>query len=89
MDSYDEMSKIKAVKKKYERKLLKKKNVVGVGIGYRQVGGKLTEQIVLTVMVEKKQPLASLRRRDVIPSELDGVLVDVQKVGKIRAQGGL
>ena len=85
MDSHDEMSKIRAVKAKYERRLLKKRNVVGVGIGYREIGGKLTEQVALTVMVEKKQPLASLRKRDIIPSELDGVRVDVKEVGKIRA----
>ncbi|MBN1580577.1 MAG: hypothetical protein JXA89_07725 [Anaerolineae bacterium] len=87
MDSHDEMSKVRAVKVKYERRLLKKKNVVGVGIGYREMGGKLTDQIALTVMVENKQPLSSLRKRDVIPSELDGVQVDVKEVGKLSAVG--
>ncbi len=89
MDDYDEMSKIKVVKAKYESKLLKKKNVVGVGIGYREVGGKLVEELVLTVMVREKLPLSRLRKRDVIPSALDGVPVDVKKVGKLRAQGGV
>ena len=87
MDDHDEMSRIQAVKAKYERRLLKKRNVVGVGIGYREIGDQLTQQIVITVLVEKKQPLDSLHKRDIIPSELDGVRVDVREVGEMRAWG--
>jgi hypothetical protein len=81
-----DMSRIQAVKAKYERRLLRKKNVVGVGIGLRQRAGALTDEMVLTVMVREKQTLSALRPRDLIPSELDGVPVDVQEVGTIKAQ---
>lgn len=87
MEETDELSKIQAVKARYERRLLRKRNVVGVGIGYREVEGQLTEQMVLTVMVEKKVPRDSLRKRDIIPSELDGVQVDVREVGMMQAWG--
>ena len=80
------MSRIQAVKAKYERRLLRKKNVVGVGIGLRQRAGALTDEMVLTVMVREKQAQSALRPRDMIPSELDGVPVDVQEVGTIVAQ---
>jgi hypothetical protein len=85
-----EMRRIRAVKEKHEKALLGKKNVVGVGIGLRQVGGQPTEQLALTVMVRRKQPQSELARRDRIPAELDGVPVDVQEVGTFRAdeQGG-
>ena len=79
-------SRVQAVRKKYEKRLLRKKNVVGVGVGLRQRAGELTDEVVLTVMVRQKQPAADLRRRDRIPAELDGVPVDVQEVGTIRAQ---
>ena len=81
-----DMSHIQAVKAKYERRLLRKKNVVGVGIGLRQRAGSLTDEMVLTVMVREKQAHSTLRPRDLIPSELDGVPVDVQEVGTIKAQ---
>jgi hypothetical protein len=86
-----EMSRIRAVKEKHERALLRKKNVVGVGIGLRQKEGQFTEQLVLTVMVRRKQPASELAHRDRIPSQLDGVPVDVQEVGTLRAdeQGGM
>ena len=80
-----EISQIQAVKAKYEGELLRKRNVVGLGIGFREKDGKLTDQMVLTVMVRRKQPWFLLRPRDQIPTELDGVPVDVKEVGTLRA----
>jgi hypothetical protein len=86
MEQEAQMRRIRAVKDKYEQRLLRKRNVVGVGIGHRRRGGQDTDELVLTVMVRHKEPRSALRGRDVIPSELDGVPVDVQSVGEIRAQ---
>jgi hypothetical protein len=86
MSEQPDMSRVQAVKAKYERMLMDKKNVVGVGIGFRERNGELTDQMVLTVMVSQKEPWSRLRRRDRIPSELDGVPVDVKQVGTLRAQ---
>ena len=86
MNTELDMSRIRAVKAKHERRLLRKRNVVGVGIGLRQRAGELTDEMVLTVMVSQKQSQSTLRPRDRIPDELDGVPVDVQEVGKIKAQ---
>jgi hypothetical protein len=79
------LTRIRAVKDKYERDLMRKKNVVGVGIGLRERGGVLTDETVLTVMVRQKEPRSVLRPWDVIPAELDGVPVDVKEVGTLRA----
>ena len=80
-----QMSRIQAVKAKYEKRLLRKKNVVGVGVGFREKDGKLTEEMALTVLVRQKQSWSILRRRDRIPTELDGVPVDVKEVGTFKA----
>jgi hypothetical protein len=80
-----EMDRIRAVKEKHEKALLRIKNVVGVGIGLRQKDGQFTDQVVLTVIVQRKHPASELARRDRIPSELDGIPVDVQEVGTLRA----
>ena len=86
MSEQTEVTRIRAVKKKHERRLLRKKNVVGVGIGLRERKGQQFEEMVLTVMVRQKQPPSTLLPWDRIPQELDGVPVDVQVVGEFRAQ---
>jgi len=79
------MAAVKAVKDKYEAELLRKANVVGVAIGYREKAGQMTDQVALTVMVKKKVPLSQLDAKDVIPPEIEGVMIDVKEVGEIRA----
>lgn len=79
------MAKVKAVKDQYEAELLRKANVVGVAIGYREKAGRMTDQVVLTVMVKEKVPLSQLDAKDVIPPEIEGVMIDVKEVGEIRA----
>lgn len=52
--------------------------VVGVGIGFRQVGGELTLQPAFTVdVVEKKAP-GAVPPGELIPAEIEGFPVDVQ-----------
>jgi hypothetical protein len=74
-----------AVKKAYEKDLMAKPNVVGVGVGYRTLAGKPTDTIALVVMVEQKLPLSHLDPEDRIPNYIEGIPVDVQEVGKISA----
>jgi len=74
-----------AVKRLYTDQLMSKPNVVGVGIGFTKRGGISTDQIGLVVMVERKLPSAQLDPSDLIPREIEGVPVDVQEVGEIRA----
>jgi hypothetical protein len=85
MQENSRLNHIRAVKDKYERDLMRKKNVLGVGIGLREKGGVLTDETVLTVMVRQKVPRSLLRPWDVIPTELDGVPVDVKEIGTLRA----
>jgi hypothetical protein len=77
---------IQAIKRLHEDELLRKPNVVGVGIGYRRTGGQATRDLALVVMVSRKLPAALLGKGDVIPSSIEGVPVDVQEVGKLAAQ---
>lgn len=76
----------KAVKDAHERDLMAKPNVVGVGVGLRQRGGVLTNNVVVVVMVRHKLPPADLQPDDMIPPEIDGVPVDVQEIGEVKAQ---
>lgn len=82
MQSYDQ---IKKIKDQYTKVLMAKAHVVGVGIGFAQRGGIRTEEMSLIVMVDQKLPSEALAPDDLIPSEIEGIKVDVQLVGEIGA----
>jgi hypothetical protein len=77
--------KIMEVKRVHEHKLIRKKNVVGVGIGKKIVGGKQTDQDCITIMVSQKEPIQALAKADIIPREIEGIVTDVVQVGTLRA----
>ncbi len=76
---------VMAVKRNHEAELLAKPNVIGIGIGYRQIGGQATDTIALVVMVTKKLPPSLLSPAERIPNRIEDVPVDVQEVGEITA----
>jgi hypothetical protein len=69
-----------------EASLLAKKNVVGVGIGKKVIGGKVTKNVGVVAFVEKKWPINTLSWEELLPSSLGDVPLDVVEVGKIEAQ---
>ncbi len=73
------------VKRRHEAELLRKANVVAVGIGFRTRGGQPTPEVCIVVSVKTKVPAAQLTRGDLLPASIDGVPVDVVETGAIRA----
>ncbi len=84
--SEGEAGKLHTVRTMYQKWLMSKANVVGVGIGTQKRQGKDTGVPALVVMVGKKIPRGQLSAEDLIPTEIDGVPVDVQEVGTLRPQ---
>ena len=76
----------KAIKNAHQRMLLAKANVVGVGVGLVQKGARSTGQVALIVLVSQKLPAAMLMPEDLLPGEIEGVPVEVQEVGTVRAE---
>jgi hypothetical protein len=72
-----------AIREAYQGMLMKKANVVGVGVGLLHRGGGRTDTIGLIVMVRQKVPRKLLSSEDIIPSEIEGIPVDVKEVGEI------
>ena len=70
---------------KQERKvamdLLKKRNVVAVGLGTKKTEGIETRQPAIVVSVKRKVPLETLSRKDRIPEAINGRPTDVVDVG--------
>jgi hypothetical protein len=81
------IDRVLAVKAKVKEDLLSRANVIGLGIGFKTVEGKQTEEIALVVLVSRKLPPTALAAQDRLPSEIEGVPIDVQEVGLIAPQG--
>lgn len=77
--------KILAVKRAHEAELMSKAHVIGCGVGYRRKAGQPTNMLALVVLVDRKIPRHQLSAHDAIPSEIDGIPVDVQEVGLLTA----
>jgi hypothetical protein len=80
-----EVDEIRVVKEKHEASIMAKKNVVGLGVGYKETRGVKTDRMALVVMVKKKVSIQELKEADVIPAEFEGVITDVIEVGEIVA----
>ena len=78
-------AKISKVLKQSETKLLKKSNVVGLGIGEKIKDGRRTGRMSLKVYVEKKIAKERLSKSDLVPPLISEVETDVVEVGKIRS----
>lgn len=82
----EQLARVQAVKRAHEAALMARANVVGVGVGLVHRGGAATGDVGIVVMVSRKRPASQLSAADLVPRELDGVPVDVQEVGEIRAR---
>lgn len=69
---------------KHRLTLLKKSNVVGVGIGYKQIAREYTSQPALVIFVVKKIPAQALARQEVVPPQIEGLTTDVIEIGEVR-----
>jgi hypothetical protein len=76
------------VQRRFQRELMAKAGVIGVGIGYRDVKGERTNEVTLVALVEQKVPIDSIPPQDRVPEDINGLRTDVIEVGKIVAQLG-
>lgn len=79
------MKKERELLKTTRHKFMKTANVVAVGIGYKVKAGRKTDQLSIVFSVTKKLPLSELKKKDIIPAEIEGVITDVIETGIIRA----
>jgi len=82
MTNEERMVEISRVQATHIDKLMTYPHVVGVGIGMRQRDGDFTDELCLVVMVDEKLPVAQLEADHILPTELEGVGVDVQETGE-------
>lgn len=78
-------SEIKKILEQTKSELLKKENVVAVGIGYKSVNGKKTKELSIVCSVSQKKLKRALSKKDIIPSSIQGIITDVCQTGLIHA----
>lgn len=76
---------VRKVKDKHESELMKKSGVVGCAIGYKNVGGKKTDELCIICYVKKKKSEEKLKKKDIIPKKIEGISIDVVESGEIQA----
>ena len=68
-----------------ERAFLKHPDVVGVGVGLKERGGKLTNEEAVILAVQKKRSPRAVPKERLLPKETHGLQTDVVEVGEFRA----
>jgi hypothetical protein len=71
------------VKTKYETELLNKAHVVGLGVGVRAQDRLHGDEPCIVVIVDKLLPPWEVAPENRIPTELDGVTIDIQPVADL------
>lgn len=82
------IAQVKRIKDVHVEDLLGKRNVVGVGLGYKVSRGVQTDELSLIVSVTRKEEPSALAAKDFVPRVLDGVRTDVVETGVFRAFSG-
>ncbi|HOD36492.1 MAG TPA: hypothetical protein PLR20_11925 [Syntrophales bacterium] len=79
------MDKVRVAKREYAEIIMKNKNVVACGVGYKRVKGVVTDEPAVVISVIKKLPPEALAIDDIIPRIVGEAKTDVIETGVIRA----
>lgn len=80
-----EIQEISELRKSNQTAMLKKRNVIGVGVALKETAGQKTSDLSLTVLVQEKMAKQEISEKDLIPDKIDGIPTDVVRVGKVVA----
>jgi hypothetical protein len=80
-----ELAQAKHIKETHAVDLLQKRNVVGVGLGYKISAGENTGELSLVISVARKMPQTALTAQDLVPKAVGGIKTDVVETGILRA----
>lgn len=79
-----DVDRIRTVRRAAAARLHAIRGVHAVGVGFKVVTGKKTDELAITVFVDRKKKPEELSAREIIPSEIDGVKTDVVQMGRAR-----
>lgn len=76
---------VSLLRQKTQKEMLKKANVIGVGVGPKETEGKTSDELSLKVLVKEKVSISALSSKDLIPKQMGGINTDVVRVGSVYA----
>jgi hypothetical protein len=79
-----DVDRIRAIKRAAAARLHAIPGVHLVGVGYKVVGGKKTDELAIAVFVDKKKKPEELAENESVPTEIEGVRTDVLQMGRAR-----
>lgn len=80
-----EVSQARRAQSAHATALLALPNIVGVGVGFRERGGRLTNEICVVALARRKIASAGMAPDLRVPAAVDGVPTDVREVGDLKA----
>jgi len=83
----NQIKRVRAIKARYENRLLAWPGVMSVGVGLCRRDDAPTDEICIVVTVRNKRTVDNLSRDKALPEQIEGVPVDVQESGDIVAWG--
>ncbi|MCZ6583265.1 MAG: fibronectin type III domain-containing protein [Thaumarchaeota archaeon] len=84
MNTNQNYDKVLDVYGKVKNELIKRKNVFGVGHGFKEIEGKLTDKPAIIVYVKEKLNKEKISQDELIPKEIDGIQTDVVEISHHR-----
>ncbi|MPQ43807.1 hypothetical protein [Clostridium tarantellae] len=78
---------IKDMINNYDKVFFHKSNVIGVGLGVKNIKGMNTKEPCLHVLVKEKVPLNKLNKKDIVPSSFLGIKTDIINCGGFKLSG--
>ena len=90
MDHQEKIQSIKALRIGHEKKILAQRGITGVGTGFKIKNAKPTDELCMTVYVEKKESAGNIPTDMLIPSSFQGqdgveIQTDIIETGRIYA----
>jgi hypothetical protein len=82
----DERAAVRQAKESAVASFFSRPNVVGLGVGFKETRGVLTDTLSVVVLVRQKVPFAGLASGDLVPRDIGGIPTDVIQVGQLVAQ---
>ncbi len=79
------LTQARAIYQQVVAEFFQRRNVIGVGIGYKNSEGQATGDLSLIISVTEKLPLEQLAAQDLIPKVFHDLLTDVVETGRFRA----
>jgi len=86
---HEHVQRARAAKQVHEQSLLALPNVTGVGVGYKIVNGRRTDEVCVRVYVSRKRAPEELDPGDMAPPSINGVATDViEALFEAQSNGG-